>query len=105
ELIEVPFDPTLALGDRLQDFQASRNDLLADAVAGNDRDPIASHGWDPEGEETGFASRRSVVSCRTDVAARSWDGGAEASLHVRPRQGHVTRRSWIGAVAKWTEGT
>ena len=47
ELIEVPFHPALALGDRLQDFEASRNDLLPDAVAGNDRDPIASHEDDP----------------------------------------------------------
>src|SRR3984957_13373949 len=47
ELIEVPFHPALALGARLQDFEASRNDLLADAVAGNDRDPIASHGDNP----------------------------------------------------------
>ncbi len=43
-MVEAPFDPALALGERLQDLDARRNDLLADAVAGNDRDPIAPHG-------------------------------------------------------------
>ena len=46
ELVEAPFHPALALGDRFQDLEAGRNDLLADAVARNDRDPIAPHKWD-----------------------------------------------------------
>src|SRR5271168_962534 len=94
ELIEAPFHPALALSDRLQDFKAGRNDLLPDAVAGNDCDPIAPHGWDPEGEETGLASRRSAVSWRTDLVASSYDGGTEAPLHLRPRQRHLACRSW-----------
>src|SRR3984957_1022226 len=44
KMIEAPLDPALALRDRLQHLEASRNDFFADSVAGNDRDPIASHG-------------------------------------------------------------
>ena len=44
ELIEAPFRPALALSERLQDLEASRNDLFANPVARNDRNPIAPHG-------------------------------------------------------------
>ena len=47
ELVEAPFDAALALSDCFEDFDASRNDLLADAVAGNDRDLVAPHEDDP----------------------------------------------------------
>ena len=49
ERIEGEFDPAVALGEGVQDLDAGRNDLLADPVAGNDRDPIAPHLWVPNG--------------------------------------------------------
>ena len=44
ETIEGPCEPALAFGERLEDFEAGGNDLPADPVAGNDRDPISPHG-------------------------------------------------------------
>ena len=43
EPVEGPFEPALALGERLENLEAGGNDLLADAVAGNDRNSIAPH--------------------------------------------------------------
>src|ERR1700722_9511609 len=65
ELIEAPFQPAVALGDRLQDLEAGRNDLLADAVAGNDRDPIAPHGWVPGFQEAALAAERAFQRRQT----------------------------------------
>ena len=45
ELIEAPFHPAFALGDRLQHLEARGNNFLADAVPRNDCDPIAPHAW------------------------------------------------------------
>ena len=49
ERVEGEFECALALGERLQDLEAGRNDLVADPIAGNDRDSIAPHELIPNG--------------------------------------------------------
>ena len=71
EPIEGPFEPTLALSQRLEDLEAGGNDLLADAIAGNDGNPIAPHEWGSgalRGPADGFGGR-ALWSLR----AESWE--------------------------------
>ena len=80
EAVEGEFDPALALGDRRERLEAGGNDLLADPVARNDRDPIAPHETIRIVPSPGMRGVRSRLWKLTKLRLRCNQGGLRAFI-------------------------